>query len=60
MAIMTGDSAREFEDVKKKRSFIPLIISLLVLVLVIGFAVSILVFNAFNIRENFLRGVLEN
>ncbi|MCL1924102.1 MAG: hypothetical protein FWF50_00795, partial [Defluviitaleaceae bacterium] len=28
--------------------------------LVIGFAVSILVFNAFNIRENFLRGVLEN
>lgn len=65
MAVMTGknkspQNAREFEDIHKKKSVLPLVLSLVVLVLLIGSVVAIVVFNAFNIRENFLRGVLEN
>lgn len=65
MAVMTGKNkssqkAREFEDVGRKKSILPLVLSLLVLVLLIGSAVAILVFDAFSIRENFLRGILYN
>ncbi|MCL2610401.1 MAG: hypothetical protein FWE02_01855 [Defluviitaleaceae bacterium] len=58
MAAMAN--AREFQDIKKKKSPLPLIMTLVILVLIIGFVISVLVFNAFNIRERFLRGVLEN